>query len=249
MTSAIIEITNLSFSYNRHEVLKHVNLRVKRGEFLALIGPNGGGKTTLLKLILGLLIPDKGMVRVFGQPPLKVSYRMGYVPQDTYLNRYFPVTALEVVLMGRLKSGKGWRRPSRIDRIAAQKALEKMAMAEYGNRHIAELSGGQRQRILIARALVSEPELLLLDEPTASIDTTGQTEFYSIIENIHKTATILMVTHDLMMLSSHVDSVACVNRLVHYHDEAQITEEMLAMYECPVELIAHGLPHRVLKEH
>ena len=249
MVSPIIEINNLHFSFDGNEVLKRVNLTVNKGEFLALIGPNGGGKTTLLKLMLGLLEPDQGTVRVFKQPPRNVSRRIGYVPQDIHPNRNFPVSVLDVVLMGRLRSRKGWSRHSQKDRIAAQEALDKMAMSALNHRNIAELSGGQRQRILIARALVSKPDLLLLDEPTASIDTHGQTEFYSLLKELNKMTTILMVSHDLMILSSYIKSVACVNRLVHYHDEAEITEEMLATYECPVELVAHGLPHRVLRKH
>ncbi len=249
MVSPIIEIKNLHFAFDGNEVLKSVNLTVNKGEFLALIGPNGGGKTTLLKLMLGLLEPDQGTVRVFEEPPRNVSRRIGYVPQDIHPNRNFPVSVLDVVLMGRLRSHKGWSRHSQKDRIAAQEALDKMAMSELNHRNITELSGGQRQRILIARALVSKPDLLLLDEPTASIDTHGQTEFYSLLKELNKMTTILMVSHDLMILSSYIKSVACVNRLVHYHDEAEITEEMLATYECPVELVAHGLPHRVLRKH
>ena len=151
--------------------------------------------------------------------------------------------------MGKMQFRKGWSRHSRQDRITAQAALEKMEVGTLTNRRIDELSGGQRQRILIARALVSEPELLFMDEPTASIDAQGQTEFYNRIKDLNKSTTILMVSHDLMILSSYVKSVACVNQLVHHHDEAEITEDMLSMYECPVELIAHGLPHRVLKNH
>jgi zinc transport system ATP-binding protein len=249
MASSIIEIKDLFFGYNGHEVLKDVNLIVHEGEFLALIGPNGGGKTTLLKLMLGLLEPHRGTVRVFGQLPRYVSHRMGYVPQDIHLNRDFPVSALDVVLMGRLTYGKGWSRHSRRDRTAARKALEKMGMGDHSHRRISELSGGERQRILIARALVSEPELLLLDEPTANIDTPNQTEFYSLLKDLNPTVTILMVSHDLITVSSYVKSVACVNQFVYLHDEAKATEEMLAMYQCPVELVAHGLPHRVLGKH
>jgi zinc transport system ATP-binding protein len=249
MTTPVIVVNDMSFAYNGHEVLKNVNLTVNDGEFLALIGPNGGGKTTLLKLMLGLLEPKHGTIRVFGRPPRTISHRIGYVPQDIHFNRNFPASALDVVLMGKMQFRKGWSRHSRQDRVAAQAALEKMEAGTLSDRPIDELSGGQRQRILIARALVSEPELLFMDEPTASIDAQGQTEFYSLIKDLNKSTTILMVSHDLMILSSCVKSVACVNTLVHHHDEAEITEDMLSMYECPVELVAHGLPHRVLKKH
>ena len=249
MTTEVIDIQNLSFTYNGHLVLKDVNLHIEESNFLAIIGPNGGGKTTLLKLMLGLLAADRGIVRVFGRPPKRVYHRIGYVPQDVHVNKGFPVSALDVVLMGRRKAGRGWSRHSRGDWIAAQEALDKMEMREYADRRMTALSGGQRQRVLIARALVSAPELLLLDEPTTGIDPAGQTEFYSLLKELNKTVTILMVSHDPMILSSYVKSVACVNQFVYFHDEPEITEDMLTMYQCPVELIAHGLPHRVLKEH
>ena len=249
MSQPIIEIQNLSFAYNGQEVLKDVSLTIKQGEFLALIGPNGGGKTTLLKLILGLLDTDKGTIRVFGHPPRKASHRIGYVPQDVHINKHFPVTAMDVVLMGRLTSGKGWTRHSKEDRGAAQNALETVGMGDFIQRRIGRLSGGQRQRVFIARALATDPDVLLLDEPTASIDPQGQSDFYTLLKDLNETVTVVLVSHDLMILTSYVRSVACVNQQVHYHDEAEITEEMLTLYACPVELVAHGLPHRVLRKH
>ena len=249
MSQPIIETQNLSFAYNNQAVLKDVSLTIKQGEFLALIGPNGGGKTTLLKLILGLLDADKGTIRVFGHPPRKASHRIGYVPQDVHINKHFPVTAMDVALMGRLTSGKGWAHHSKEDRGAAQNALETVGMGDFIQRRIGRLSGGQRQRVFIARALATDPDVLLLDEPTASIDPQGQSDFYTLIKDLNETVTIVLVSHDLMILTSYVRSVACVNQQVHYHDEAEITEEMLTMYACPVELVAHGLPHRVLRKH
>ncbi len=249
MSQPIIEIQNLSFAYNSQEVLKDVSLTVKQGEFLALIGPNGGGKTTLLRLILGLLDADKGTIRVFGHPPRKASHRIGYVPQDVHINKNFPVTAMDVVLMGRRTSGKGRARHSKKDRGAAQNALEIVGMADFIHRRIGRLSGGQRQRVFIARALATDPDVLLLDEPTASIDPQGQSDFYTLLKDLNATVTVVLVSHDLMILTSYVRSVACVNQQVHYHEEAEITEEMLTMYACPVELVAHGIPHRVLRKH
>ncbi len=249
MSQPIIEIQNLSFAYNNQAVLKDVSLTVKQGEFLALIGPNGGGKTTLLKLILGLLDADKGTIRVFGHPPRKASHRIGYVPQDVHINKNFPVTAMDVVLMGRRTSGKGRAHYSREDRSAAQNTLETVGMGDFSQRRIGRLSGGQRQRVFIARALATDPDVLLLDEPTASIDSQGQSDFYALLKDLNETVTIVLVSHDLMILTSYVRSVACVNQQVHYHEEAEITEEMLTMYACPVELVAHGIPHRVLRKH
>lgn len=252
----IVEINNLDFSYNGEIVLENVSLGVRQGDFIAVIGPNGGGKTTLLKLMLGLLTPNKGVIRVLGQSPRKASSGIGYVPQNVHLNLSFPITALDVVLMGTLDSKKRWTRQSASDRRNAMAALERLGMAALAQKKIGALSGGQRQRVFIARALVTHPELLLLDEPTASIDTRGQSDFYKQLEELNKDITILVVSHDLLVISRYIKSVACVNRQLHYHDQAEITGDMLeTMYPCtpeevcPVELVAHGLPHRVLKEH
>jgi zinc transport system ATP-binding protein len=255
MTEPIIEIRNLWFAYNGQTTLREVNLELYRGDFVAVIGPNGGGKTTLLKLMLGLLKPQAGTIRIFGRPPHEASRRIGYVPQDVHINRNFPVTALDVVSMGLINTprtgGPGDRR------LAALAALDQMEMADDAERRIGALSGGQRQRVFIARALVSQPRLLLLDEPTASIDSKGQADFYRILRSLNQSISILVVSHDLMAISSYIKSVACVNKSLHYHHQAEITAEMLeAMYPgtlegaCPVELVAHGLvPHRVLREH
>ncbi len=250
MSSPIIEVRNLWFSFNGHTALKAVNLMLDAREFTAIIGPNGGGKTTLLKLLLGLLRPDQGTIRIFGKSPGQAAHRIGYVPQEIGFNKNFPISAMDVTLMGTLKSGKGWAGYSKNDRAAAEETLERLGMSEFRDRRIGELSGGQRQKVFIARAIVNEPEILFLDEPTASIDTKGQTEFYNLLRRLNETTTILMVSHDLMIVSSYVSSVACVNQAVHYHNSAEITEEMLDMHCCPVELVTHGkLPHRVLRNH
>lgn len=256
MSVPIIDLVNLSFSYNGQMVLRDVSLRIYPGDFVAMIGPNGGGKTTLLKLILGLLRPNSGTIQVMGQPPAQASHQIGYVPQSVHVNRAFPVSAMEVVLMGKLSPGRPWARITYKDRQEAMEALERMGIAACAQRKLSDLSGGQRQRVLIARALVTRPRLLLLDEPTAGIDTAGQTDFYRLLKKLNHDTTILMVSHDLMVISTHVKSVACVNRQLHYHNQAEITGDMLeAMYPytdgnvCPVELVAHGLPHRVLKDH
>ena len=256
MTDNIIEIQSLNFSYNSQPVLRDVDLSVSRGDFVAMIGPNGGGKTTLLKLMLGLLKADSGAVRIFDKPPQAVSHRIGYVPQDVHINKNFPISALDVVLMGKLKPGRGWSRYSQQDRLAAINALDQVDMKKFRDHRIGELSGGQKQRVFVARALVTDPELLFLDEPTASIDTKGQNEFYALLKELNKTITIIVVSHDLMVISGSIKSVICVNQSLHYHGHAELTSEMIEMmYDCtvdetcPVELIAHGLPHRVLHKH
>jgi zinc transport system ATP-binding protein len=245
----VVEIKDLSFVYHRIPVLKDVNLSICKGDFLLLMGPNGGGKTTLLKLMMGLLKPASGTVRVFGRPPEQAAHHIGYVPQDVHINPKFPISAMDVVLMGKLKPGAGKTRYSASDRIAADKVLDRLGMGAYGRRHIGDLSGGQRQRIMIARALMTEPEFLFLDEPTSGIDAEGQGDFYDLLKELNESITIVLASHDLVMLSSYVKSIACVNQTVYHHDEPEVTDAMMGMFHCPVELVAHGVPHRVLKEH
>ena len=251
MNEPIIEVKDVWFFYNGIPVLQEVNLTVRRGDFVALLGPNGGGKTTLLKLMLGLLKPERGAILVFGESPRESSHRIGYMPQHLHFNQGFPISVLDVVLMGKLRPGLGWSRYSQKDKMAAQQALERVEMEEFANRRVGELSGGQQQRVFIARALVDEPEVLFLDEPTTSVDTKHQTDLFDILKELNKTVTIIVVSHDIGIVSSHVKSVACVNQQVFHHDDAEIKEEMieLAYQCCPVDIVAHGLPHRVLQTH
>ncbi len=255
MTNAIVELKNVSHAYNGEVALEDVNLDILHGDFIAMIGPNGGGKTTLLKIILGLVSPDSGTVRVKGKSAHKASSCIGYVPQNVDINRNFPISVLDVVLMGKLDPKRRWARKSVANRREAVAALDRMGMASAANKKIGTLSGGQRQRVFIARALVTAPQLLLLDEPTAGIDTKGQAQFYKLLKDLNSEITIVVVSHDLLVISSYVKSVACMNKRLHYHDDAEITQEMLeTMYctkgeVCPVEVVAHGIPHRVLHQH
>ncbi|MEJ2156737.1 MAG: ABC transporter ATP-binding protein [Desulfobacteraceae bacterium] len=255
MTNAIVELKNVSHAYNGEVALEDVNLDIQHGDFIAMIGPNGGGKTTLLKIILGLVSPDSGTVRVKGEPAHKASSCIGYVPQNVDINRNFPISVLDVVLMGKLDPKRRWARNSAVNRREAMAALDRMGMASAANKKIGTLSGGQRQRVFIARALVTAPQLLLLDEPTAGIDTKGQAQFYKLLKDLNAEITIVVVSHDLLVISSYIKSVACMNKRLHYHDDAEITQEMLeTMYctkgeVCPVEMVAHGIPHRVLHQH
>ena len=169
----IVYIRNLDFTYGREAVLEDVNLAARQKDFMAIIGPNGGGKTTLLKLVLGLLKPVRGTIHVDGKAPQEASPCVGYVPQNVHTNSSFPITALDVVLMGKLDPKQRLSRRSAANRRDALAALERLEMAAYADKKIGTLSGGQRQRVFIARALVSRPKLLLLDQPTASIDTKG----------------------------------------------------------------------------
>jgi len=247
----IVPIKNLSASYGEVKALENVNITIYEHDFLGIIGPNGGGKSTLLKILLGLVKPDSGSVLVFNRRPDQVRGRIGYMAQYYYFDRDFPASVMDVVLMGRYGKTGLFRRYSKEDRSAAELALEKVDMQEYRNKQIGKLSGGQQQRVFVARALVSEPGLLLLDEPTASIDSTMQTEFFEILEDLKKSLTIVLVSHDVGAVSIYVDKIACLNHELYYHGSGEITPEILeATYKCPVQLIAHGpVPHRVLKEH
>lgn len=260
MVEPVIVIEDLHFSFEDLPILEKVSLTVERGDFLAVLGPNGGGKSTLLKLLLGLIKPDSGTIRVLGQKPGQAGGRIGYLPQHTHVSTSFPITVLEAVHMGTVQPGlRGIaglaRTPREIDK--ARKALERVNMLDYAQRGIAELSGGQKQRVFIARALVSDPELLLLDEPTASVDSAGRNSLFSLLTELNKEMTVIMVSHDISSLVSGVKSVACVNRDLHFHKAPEITGEMYNLSYggkgetcCPVELVTHGdVPHRVLGHH
>jgi len=250
MSTPIVEIRDVAFAYSGESVLQDVSLDIRQRDFMAVIGPNGGGKTTLLKLMLGILKPDRGTVRIFGTQPREAASRIGYVPQDIHVNRGFPISVQDVVRMGRVRGGGGWKHFSKKDMAIVQQALEQVEMWSLRFRRMDELSGGQRQRVFLARALVSKPEILFLDEPMSSVDTKGQTDFYDYLLELNRTVTIVVVSHDAMILSSHAKSVACVNRQLFFHNAPEITKDMLEMaYHCPVELIGHGLPHRVFPEH
>lgn len=244
----------LNFSYGDQPVLENIDLTISRGDCVAFLGPNGGGKTTLVKLCLGLLAPSSGKLKVLGRdaaqglPP--VLGRIGYVPQDINPGAGFPISALDLVLTGRLKPGGGRWGWSRADHKAARLALERMGLWDRRHGRVDTLSGGQRQRLMIARALAGEPELLFLDEPTASLDRQWQTLAHDLFKDLNKSVTIVLVSHDISVIASHIKSVACINQVLHYHPRPEITADMLSQtYQCPIELIAHGLPHRVLAEH
>lgn len=243
----VVEIKNLTYAPQGQVILDKINLRVKDTDFIAVIGPNGGGKSTLLRLILGLLEPTRGEVLVLGRTAKKAARLIGYVPQNVHINTGFPITALEVVLMGRLGGGPRRNRSfSAKDRKAAMEALDQMGMAGRAHVKIGEMSGGQRQRIFIARALVTSPELMLLDEPTASIDNKGQRDFYRNLSRINSSVPILVVTHDLLMIADYVNTFACVNKTLYLHNKHGINEELLAnMYSCTRDEIC---PVTILKQ-
>lgn len=231
----LIEINNLSFSYDKSIVLEDINLSVKPNDFLAIIGPNGGGKSTLLKLILGLLKPKSGKISSTYD-----KNNIGYVPQNTNLNINFPITALEVVLMGHIGGKKPLFGYSKEEVICANHSLEKVGMLDFSNTKIGNLSGGQRQRVFIARALCANPKMMLLDEPTASIDVKGQTEVYELLKHLNHTMSIVVVSHDISVLLNYAKNVAHVNKNLVYHtlDNLQKNVESKNDHLCEVELLA-----------
>lgn len=245
-TDTILRLQDVQFSYDGLPVLRNVSFSVQERESLCIVGPNGGGKSTLLKLILGLLQPDSGAIEVFGCRPKSGRKRIGYMPQSVHLDPLFPITVRDVVLMGKLDGLTiGWF--SRAQRQSAMDALEELGMAGYADRKFSNLSGGQRQRVLIARALVCDPELLLLDEPTANVDQAVEEQFYATLQQLNQRMAIMLVSHDLGFVSSFVKSVICVNRTVHVHPTANLTgKDIREVYGEDMAAIRHD--HRCSAE-
>ena len=231
----ILNIKDLSYAYKENfKVLEDINLTINNDDFLAIIGPNGGGKSTLLKLILGLLKPQNGKISKNIKNEL-----IGYVPQNTNLNIDFPITALEVVLMGHIGNKKKFFGYSKEDTSCAMHSLEKVGMSDFANRRIGDLSGGQRQRVFIARALCANPKVMLLDEPTASIDVKGQKEVYELLKELNKSICIVVVSHDISVLLNYANNVAHVNKNLVYHNLESIQKDIHTVDDhlCEVELL------------
>jgi len=232
---SVVALDNVNFAYNGTPVLKNVSCQVFDGEFVGIIGPNGGGKTTLLKLIMGFLTPSSGTVRVFDQPPCNVISKLAYVPQTNRFDKQFPISVLEVVLLGRLQNLPWHGRYSKEDKEAAFAALRKVGLEHLADQAYGTLSGGQAQRVLIARALASHPSLLLLDEPTASVDAKVQVEIYDLLKELRGNMTILMVTHDLNVAIEHVKKVICVQNTVMTLSPRDVCEHFaLGLYHTPL---------------
>jgi zinc transport system ATP-binding protein len=247
----LVKLEDVWVHYDGVPALVGINLSIEKGDFLGIIGPNGGGKTTLLKVILGLIPPTHGSVSVYGNRSKKGRNLIGYVPQVNLIDPDFPISVRDTVLMGRYSKSGLLKRYSPQDKDVAWNALETVKMDGYAERRLGSLSGGEQQRVFIARALVAEPELLLLDEPTASVDPAMQTEFYELLESFMRKMAVVLVSHDIGAISVYVNKIACLNRELYYHGSKEISAEVLeATYKCPVQMIAHGtVPHRVLKEH
>lgn len=239
-----IEVENLSFAYDGSPVLRNVSLHIADRDFACIVGPNGGGKTTLLKLLLGLLQPQRGRVRVLGVSPERARTRVGYMPQHAQLDPQFPVTVSEVVLMGRLGLTR-WIGPfRRRDREAADAALKQVDLHDLRSRAFSQLSGGQRQRALIARAIVCEPRLLLLDEPTANLDPGVEDELQDLLRELNRRMTVVIVSHDVGFVSKNVNTVVCVNRDVKVHCADRLTGDVFReLYGQDVQVVQHAHDH------
>lgn len=248
MSKEVIVLKDINYIINQNYILKDINLSIKEKDFLAIIGPNGGGKSTLLKIMLGLIKPSSGQVEVLGKTPNKSRRNIGYLPQHTHFETDFPINVFETVLMGRYKQAfKGY---TKNDEKIVCKWLKNLDMLHLKDRQIEKLSGGQMQRVFLARALAREPKIILLDEPTASIDPKTQNSFYELLQDIKKKMAVILVSHDVGVVSSHVDSIACLNRRLYSHGPVEESIHGLEeAYGCPIDLIAHGIPHRVLREH
>jgi zinc transport system ATP-binding protein len=229
-----IKADNLFFQYEETPILENVSFAIRPGEFIGIFGPNGGGKTTLLKLLLGFLKPQKGSVEILGQSPKLAREQIGYVPQISHLDRQFPITVLEVVMMGCLDKSP-WRSYIPDAKEKAKQALQEVGMLDFQNHSFGTLSGGQAQRTLIARALVSKPTILLLDEPTASVDASAEESIYKLLEHLKGTMTIIMVTHDLQVMLQKVDRFICVHRQVTSYSQAQVCDHFAqGLYHPPL---------------
>ncbi|MCB0220558.1 MAG: metal ABC transporter ATP-binding protein [Chrysiogenetes bacterium] len=245
MSQVVLAARNVSFGYEQEAILKDVSIEIRAGDFLAVIGPNGGGKTTLLKVLLGLLRPWSGSVEC-NLP----RGALGYVPQFSHFDPHFPLRVRDVVLMGRMGARGLMRRYSAEDRAAAEDSLARLGLSDLSGEIIGDLSGGQLQRVLIARALAGDPGVLLMDEPLASLDPESRQVLMRELKLLSEKIPVVVVTHDITPFAGTIKQIACVNRKLHYHEGGQLTPQQLEeAYGCPVELVAHGVPHRVLPPH
>jgi len=244
----LFEMYSLSASYGANLVLQDVNFKVNENDFIGVIGPNGGGKTTLLRVILGLVKPVTGRM-VFNNELLNGN-SIGYLPQMSTGDINYPVTVTDIILSGLMIRKGIISRMSASDKKKADNVIDELGLSGMSESTLNELSGGQMQRVFLARAIIGNPRLLLLDEPGNFVDATFENDFYEKLKDLNKRMAILMVSHDVGTISSHIKSFACVNRSLHYHPSPEITNEDLLAYGCPIQLVTHGdVPHTVLKYH
>lgn len=236
--ATVIKLSDVSFAYGKRTVLEEVSLEISSGDFIWIVGPNGGGKTTLVKLLIGLIKPQSGQIEVLGRAPSRARSLVGYMPQQIHIDPKFPMTVTDVVLTGRL----GMKNPTtrKADRAASLAAIEQVGLTEQANESIGNLSGGQFRRMFIARALACEPELLILDEPMANLDVVMEKQVRELLFKLNKKLTVLMVSHDPALVSESVKSVLCVNRRVAIHQTYEVDIEMMGeLYDGPMRMIRH----------
>ncbi len=246
----ILEIKDLSAGYNQEIILKDINIVVNENDFIGIIGPNGGGKTTLLKVILGLIRPYRGSVSFTNGSLKRPSNMIGYLPQINQTDSKFPISVVDVVLSGLMSKEGMFSRYSGKQKKHAENLLDRLGIYHLRKKTIGELSGGQLQRVYLCRAIVSSPQLLMLDEPNTFVDTRFETDFFEILKDLNNEMAIIVVSHDVGTICWYVKTIACVNRNLHYHPSNIITQEQLASYNCPIQIITHGdIPHTVLETH
>ncbi|MCL4483804.1 MAG: ABC transporter ATP-binding protein [Bacteroidetes bacterium] len=246
----LIDIRHLTVGYDENIILSDVSLTIHNNDFIGVIGPNGGGKTTLLKAILGLLTPIKGEVFFHDCMTEGNHHRIGYLPQINNIDRKFPISVAEVVKSGLMSRKRIIKHYEKKDLEFAGQLMEQAGIYDIRNKAIGELSGGQIQRTLLCRALVNQPKLLVLDEPNTYVDNRFEKELYEKLRKLNEEIAILLVSHDLGTISTYVKSIACVNHSLHYHPGNKITPELMEAYECPIQIITHGkIAHTVLTQH
>lgn len=242
----LLELKDLSAGYDKNIVLENVSFEVHSGDFIGIIGPNGGGKTTLIKTILGLIKPASGEMNMFIS-----KTNIGYLPQVNQIDKRFPISVIDVVRSGKANSALfSSFHKNTAEKEKAEALLAEMGISHIRNKAIGELSGGQMQRVFLCRALMNQPELLILDEPSTYVDNNFEGELYLKLKELNEQMAILLISHDVGTISFFVKTIACVNRTVHHHPSNIISEEQLASYNCPLQIITHGnIPHTVLKQH
>ena len=246
--SILLDMQSLSASYGNNTVLENVNFTIHDSDYIGVIGPNGGGKTTLLKIILGLLKPVNGKL-IFNTEIINRS-AIGYLPQISTGDINYPVNVLDIVLSGLMIHKSAFSRMTAKDNNKAEEIIESLGLKKIAKTPLNELSGGQLQRVFLARAIIGNPKLLLLDEPGNFVDSSFENDFYEHLRELNKRMAILMVSHDVGTISSYIKSFACVNRKLHYHPSNEITNEDMMAYNCPIQIVSHGdIPHTVLKTH
>ena len=245
----LVELKSVSAGYGHELALKDVNFTVCENDFIGVIGPNGGGKTTLIKIILGLVKPLAGKVVSANEGDHAKGF-VGYLPQISQIDRRFPITVRDVVLSGYMSKQSHFYRYNRYEKELALELLAQMGIAHLESKTVGELSGGQLQRVFVSRAIISSPRLLILDEPNTYVDNKFESDLYELLRKLNERMAIIIVSHDVGTISAYVKTIACVNTYLHYHESNNITEEQLASYNCPIQIITHGdVPHTVLGKH